>query len=243
MLSDYMKTSFALASTGSRPQILAVLLIVLAQNCHGQALQSGSDARDILRWPEGQQIAFVTSVLDRKFPDSDGDKFSLLVVNRSAIVIPLLEAHVEQLLMRSDRSERLIDLASTLIAYAGDEESLRAIGKLMGLDETRFGPLVGRTLDSAGDWRNPFTIAYRAFDMGDEAVAGKVLEWAESALKSDSKRRSWAEAMLNRYGKPPVESDWEKDPIASRLKNGASVEMRQIVLGFAADAQRKREQR
>jgi len=51
---------------------------------------------------------------------------------------------------------------------------------------------------------------------------------AESALASNRMQRSWAEAMLDRYLTAPDESVWVTDPIASRLKDQASPELRQI---------------
>jgi hypothetical protein len=56
-------------------------------------------------------------------------------------------------------------------------------------------------------------------------------------------RQLLAEAMLERYGKVPGETEWATDPIASRLKERASPELRQSVVRFAAEAQSKRGRR
>jgi hypothetical protein len=48
---------------------------------------------------------------------------------------------------------------------------------------------------------------------------------------------------FRRYIKVPVEGEWATDPIANRLKDRASPELRQSVVRFAAEAQTKREKR
>jgi len=222
----------------SAPSIISVLWTF--QVAFPQVPTTTEDAKSVLRLSEAEQREFVNSVLDAGFPDDTGDRFSLLLANRSALVVPILESRVEQEVQRSPRSERLIELASAMIAYAGDEQSLRAISKLMAIDERRFGPLVGRTLDNAGNWRNPFTVGYRGLEMGDESVSRYIAAWAESALASNRMQRAWAEAMLKRYGRVPSDSEWGEDPIASRLTNGASPELRQNILRFVTEAQRKR---
>lgn len=201
------------------------------------------ETKSVLQLSEAEQRQFVNSVLDGGFPQNQGDKFSLLLVNRSSLVIPIVEARLEQELKQPSRSERLIELASAMIAYAGDEQSLRAISKLIAIDESRFGRLVARTLDNAGNWQNPFTVVYRAFELGDDAVSRHTAAWADSALASDHMQRAWAEAMLDRYGKVPDDSELAKDPIATRLKDRASPELRQNILRLAAEAQSKRERR
>jgi hypothetical protein len=217
------------------------LMVLLSVRIGSSQEPAPEAAKNVLLFSEAEQRQFVNSVLDAGFPEKEGDKFSLLLVNRSALVLPLLESRVEQELKRPQHSERLIELACVMIAYAGDEESLRAIGKLIGLDEARFGPLVGRTFDNAGNWRNPFTVAYRGLELGNEAVARQTVVWVESALASDRMRRTWAEAMLDRYGRPPDDAEWVRDPIATRLKSGTSSELRQSTLRFAIQGQKKRE--
>ena len=201
---------------------------------------SPSDAKSVLQLPESEQRQFVISVLDAGFPEKDGDRLSLLLVNRSALVIPILESRIELELKRPQPSERLIGLASAMIAYSGDEVSLRAISSLVRIDEGRFGDLVGRTLDNAGNWRNPFTVVYRAVEMGDPLLVRKTTAWVDVALSADRLKRAWGEAMLDRYGRVPVDADWSKDPIASRLKNGTAAEVRQRVTTFATEAREKR---
>jgi hypothetical protein len=216
---------------------------LLLQVCVAQTSKDAETIKGILQVSDAEQVAFAKTVLERHFPEDEGDKFSLLLVNRSALVVPLIESRIESELRGDSRSEQFIDLASAMIAYAGDQHSLRAICKLIGIDESRFGPFIGRTLDNAGKWGNPFGVAYQALELGDETVARYATAWAEAALLSNRMQRTWAEAMLDRYGKVPGDSEWATDPIASRLKDRASPELRQSVVRFAAEAHKNGEKR
>ena len=223
--------------------LVAICAALMLQVCVAQTSKDAETIKSILRVSDADQVAFAKSVLEQHFPENEGDKFSLLLVNRSALVVPLIESRIESELGSDSRSERFIDLASAMIAYAGDEHSLRAIRKLIGIDERRFGTFIGRTLDNAGKWGNPFGVAYQALELGDETVARYATAWAEAALLSNRMQRTWAEAMLDRYGKVPGDSEWATDPIASRLKDRASPELRQSVVRFATEAQSKRERK
>jgi hypothetical protein len=200
-------------------------------------------ARTILNRTEAEQTVFMMETIDQGFPEDRADQMTMLIINRSGLAVPLIAAKIEAALKYGTQSKHFIDIASEMISYAGDEHALRAIGKLVAVNESRFGRLVGRTLDNAGNWRNPFTVAYRGLEMGDEAVSLYTAAWAESALASERMQHVWAEAMLDRYGKVPSETEWAQDPIASRLKDRASPELRQSVVRFAAEEQRKRERR
>src|SRR5689334_18099380 len=167
---------------GPRAAICAALLL---QVCFAQTSTDAETIKSILRASEAEQVAFAKTVLEQHFPENEGDKFSLLLVNRSALVVPLIESRIESELRTESRSERFIDLASTMIAYVGDDHSLRAIRKLIGIDERRFGTLIGRTLDNAGKWRNPFGVAYQALELGDDTVARYATTWTESVLTSN----------------------------------------------------------
>ena len=226
----------------SRRILLVVICAAsLLQVCVAQSAKDAETVKSILQVSEAEQLAFAKSVLEQHFPENEGDRFSLLLVNHSALVVPLIESKIEAELRSASRSEQFIDLASAMIAYAGDEHSVRAISKLIRIDERRFGTFIGRTLDNAGKWGNPFGVVYQTLDLGDGTVGGYTTAWAEAALLSNRMQRTWAEAMIVRYGKVPDESVWATDPIASRLKDQASPELRQSVLRFAAKAQEKRE--
>jgi hypothetical protein len=210
-----------------------------------QALSVGQipPARQVLEMPESDQIAFVISTINQGLPEDRAEQMTMLIINRSQLVAPLLEAAIEGALREPSPASRLIDIASEMIAYAGDEQSLRAVSKLIALDERRFGHLVGRTLDNSMNWRNPFTIAYRGLGIGDPAVARYAVAWSASALSSDRMKHLWSEALLDRLGKVPDQAEWARDPLASRLPNAPDERLRQTVVRYAADAQKKRETR
>jgi hypothetical protein len=203
--------------------------------------QADEPARKILELTEGEQIQFVRSTLEQGLPESRADQMTMLVINRSSITLPLIEEKIEETLKQPSPPQTFVDTAAELIAYAGDEQALFAIVKLIKIDEARFARLVGRTLTHSANWRNPFALAYRSFQMGDGTVAGYTTAWAATALTSNRMQRTWAEAMLDRYGKVPGETVWATDPIASRLKDGVSPDLRQNVLRLAAEVQRRRE--
>jgi hypothetical protein len=231
---------------GSQPRripLAAICAALLLQVCVAQTSKDAETIMSILQVSDAEQVAFAKSVLEQHFPENESDKFSLLLVNRSALVVPLIESRIESELGSDSRSERFIDLASAMIAYAGDEHSVRAIRKLIDIDERRFGTFIGRTLDNAGKWGNPFGVAYQALELGDETVARYATAWAESVLTSNRMQRIWAEAMLDKYGEVPSETVWATDAIAFRLKDRASPELRQNVVRFATEAQSKRERR
>jgi hypothetical protein len=221
--------------------LLLVVGVALNQKCLAQTPDSASDARKLLQSSEEEQLAFVLSVIDRGFQPADGDKFALLLVNRSGLVVPQLESRIENDFRSSHPSDRFIDLASAMIAYAGDEESLRAVGKLLILDEKRFDGLVERTLDSALDWRNPFTVAYAGLRLGDEAISRRIVGWSEKAMSSDSMRRLWAGALVERYKRVPSSAELENDPIATRMSPLSEGRWKESVLRYAREEEAKRE--
>ena len=222
-----------------RLQSTAVALTFLAGFISAQI----PSARTILEISEAEQAKFVNETIAVGFPDDRADQMTMLIINRSAVTLPLIAGKLEEVLKSTSTPTSFVDTAGEMIAYAGDEQSLQALSKLMAFDEKRFGRLVGRTLDNAGNWRNPFTVAYRGLEMGDEALSRYTAAWAESALASNSMRRAWADAMLDRYGKVPDDSAWARDPIASRLKQSALPELCQSILGMAFEAQKKRDRR
>jgi hypothetical protein len=216
----------------------AALLTFLAGFINAQV----PSARTILDTSEAEQMKFVNETIAAGFPGDRADQMTMLIINRSAVTLPLIAGKLEEALKSTSTPKSFVDTASEMIAYAGDEQSLRALSKLISFDERRFGWLIGRTLDNAGNWRNPFTVAYRGLEMGDEAVSRYTAAWAEAVLTSERMQRVWADAMLDRYGKVvPSETEWAQDPIASRLKDRASPELRQSVVRFAAEAQSKRQ--
>src|SRR5713226_8975203 len=77
-----------------RPYVLCAIL--LSQICFSQVPVGDTRAKEVLQWSEAEQTEFAASVMDRGFPQDDGDRFSFLLVNRSSLVVPMLEAKLEQ---------------------------------------------------------------------------------------------------------------------------------------------------
>lgn len=202
--------------------------------------QNGNAAR-ILDVAENTQAAFITTTMDQGFPIDRADQMTMLILNRSAITLPLIEERVIQTFKSKEESNgQFIGIASEMIAYAGDEHSLRVIGRLIALDENRFGILVGRTLDNALDRRNPFLVAYSGFEFGDKAISRRIVEWSERVLASNRMRRLWGEAVIGKYGRVPSKAEWASDPLASRLSQSDADSLRSVVLRFAEEARSKR---
>ncbi len=109
---------------------------------------------NILRVSEAEQIAFVRSVLDQCIPP--GDTLTLLLLNRSSLALPLIERKIEEVLKlprnpvcatgRQIDPDGFINLAAQTLVYAGNEQALREVGKLLKLDANRFDELVQLTL-------------------------------------------------------------------------------------------------
>jgi hypothetical protein len=222
----------------SRRIVACVMMLMMGVSGVSLSQTPADDSRatSVLQLSETEQRQFVESVLNRGFPEDEGDRFAILLVNRSGTVVPILGLKVQQELKKSRPSERFIDLLSEMIAYAGCEESLDAITDLIRIDEDRFGQYIGRTLDNAIKWQNPFSLAYQAFEFGDAALTRHATAWSKSVLASDRLQRLWAKAMLDRYGNRPIESEWARDPIASRI--GASLDLRDRVLKVVAELRR-----
>lgn len=82
--------------TRAIPSTLKCGLIVLLTLRIGSSQEPAPEgATDVLRFSAAKQRQFVNAVFDAGFPEKDGDAFSLLLVNRSALVVPLLASRVE----------------------------------------------------------------------------------------------------------------------------------------------------
>jgi hypothetical protein len=207
----------------------------------GRAQSEMPSARSILQWSVADQTEFINSTIEQGFPESRADQMTMLIINRSHLTISLILANLEDGLSMESASPRFVATAVEMIAYAGDEESLQAISRLMRIDEERFGWLVGRTLGNAANWRNPFTLAYRAFDLADAKLSRRVAEWSEEILKDAGPKKQWAKAILERYGRLPDDSEWAKDPIASRLKDSRTAEFRLQMNGLLRQSMNQRD--
>jgi len=186
-------------------------------------------ARDLDQWSEADLTTWMHSMLDRGLPDELGDYMSVALKYRGAIVVPLTEKKIEEVLRStspatcfSDPSVdpgKFVREAVAVIRGAGDENALKAASQLMKIDEARFGFMVGNILSNGMGYRNPFTVAYRGFAIGDPAIDSRIAVWTEALLSQSVKstQQSWAEAMLDKYSVVPNANQWASDPIATRL--------------------------
>ncbi|WP_321476053.1 hypothetical protein [uncultured Paludibaculum sp.] len=165
--------------------------------------------------------------LSRKFPPILVDRLAVLLANRSADVIPGLAAYIQRQLSlpATDGDGRMIQLAAYLLAYAGDDNALRAIETLIGLDPVRFTPFVQMTLNNAQNWGNPFDLAYRAMETGTAAVRLEVRKWVRARATSRMSQQFWAASMKERYPNGLTAAVLENDPLLDLLEPGTKMEL------------------
>jgi len=200
------------------------------------AVAFGQDARAVLDLNNADIVALVQSVMDQGFPADKSDQMTMLIINRSQVVIPAIETKIEEVINSQSPSTKFVDTASEMIAYAGDEQALRAISKLIAIDAKRFEVLVKRALDNSLNYRNPFTLVYRAFEIGDDRISQQAASWSEAAISTVRMKKLWGLAMLERYGKVPGDGEWAKDPIASRLPVTMRNQLKESVTNFASES-------
>jgi hypothetical protein len=82
-------------------------------------------AREVIKLPESERIAWVKSTIDLGLPVEPGDALALLVIYHSETIIPILKSRLEEELLSDAPSAALIDSLSELIAYAGDDVASR----------------------------------------------------------------------------------------------------------------------
>lgn len=221
------------------PLALAVVFLTFVAG-QPNMIGQGRTARTILDLSEADQIAFITATMEQGFPAERGEEMTMLIINRSSLTLPLIERKLEEAIRTGSPSREFVETAAEMISYAGNEDSLREIARLLKIDEKRFGRLIGRTLDNSLNWRNPFGVLYRGIEMGDPAIIRHGVAWSSSALASDRLKRLWAEALVDRYARVPSEPEWASDPIVSRLKADQASQLRETILRFASEAHAKR---
>ena len=244
-----------------RTRLLLQLFLILGATALATPQQQQPQIQEplwkrILNMSEDDQVAYLNGRLNeglRPVPDS---AVGVLISVRSALVVPIIETKIEEVLKSPNPLESFTDktadpvnfvnVAAASIAEAGDEYALRAVSRLMALDAARFGILVRNTLDHAQTRRNPFLIAYKGFEIGDPAVDERLLSWAEEQLREDTEfgrnqvKQWWAEAMVEKYHHRPTETDWHFDPIASRTKRQLADPFHDDVIRLAGEAYEKR---
>jgi hypothetical protein len=229
-----------------------LLRIALAIAGASVALAQQPLARRILYMSEAEQIAYVASDLNQGMPVDLYDPLGTLILSRSALVLPMLEKKIEEVLKsqnpldcftdKTANPQKFVDLAASAIPFAGDEQALREISKLIAIDDKRFGTLVNIALLNAEIRRNPFTVAYGGFEIGDPAVDKRIVAWAERQFddKGEIRQRQlkhmWAEAMAEKYGEAPTEVGWANDPIASGFIPTLAWSLHDEILRLGAEA-------
>ncbi|PWU12664.1 MAG: hypothetical protein C5B51_00350 [Terriglobia bacterium] len=195
-----------------------VFLIVFASSVGLQFVRAqatpDTPAWRLVRASEDEQIRAVNSVLDQGMRPDLLPGISLLIFNKSSLVLPMFEKKIEEVLKstcspncfsdKSVNSQRFVDAAAWVIADTGDDQALKEVAKLMDVDEKRFGNLVGVVLDRSTRNHNPFVVAYHGFAIGRPAVDRRVGAWAESKLITDPAERAREEAAARKFGAKPA---------------------------------------
>lgn len=89
------------------------------------------------------------------------------------------------------------------------------------------------------------SVAYQGLDYSGTDLDPLITAWISKALSAPSspyvEQRQLAEAMLDRYGGVPSESQWNTDPIISRLAPDRTRAIHDHVLDLTAEARANRQ--
>jgi hypothetical protein len=220
--------------------------------------------RRLLAMSDADQVALVKSVLDQGIADMGKqqmheverhDLFAALARAHSSLVLPIIEAKIEEVYKSSNPSEcftnksvdpqMFIVMASNVISQAANVEALKQAGKLQKLNKN-FDGLIRDTLYWVSTTANAFVVAYQGLGLGDPDVDKKIIAWIEDKLAAPTLnipkdwRHQWSQAMLDRYGDVPLPAQWAKDPIASRLRPDMSEPLYNEVVRFAKEFSERR---
>jgi hypothetical protein len=233
-------------------RIVLVLAATFAIPILGQVEETPT--KRLLKANEGDQIAWLRKYISDGAPPDD--IVGILVLSKPSVFLPWLEEKIEDILhspspgalfnSKSADPQRAVDAAASMIEYSGDEQGLREASKLMKLDETRFGGMVGSILWHARARGNPFKLVYRGFEIGDPSVDKRIVAWIGELFDykeiPDRNRTmaSWAEAMVEKYDGQPTAIQWATDPIASRLDPTEDAALHNEMSHFTEQAVQKR---
>jgi hypothetical protein len=236
----------------SRLVAAALLLVGSSPLVHSQ--EEEPLPRRILKWSPADQITWLNSYLAAGMPVDD--TLVVLVLSRSSIVLPVLEKKIEETIHSvsprdlfdspSIDPQRVIGIAASMIAYAGDAQALQEESKLMKIDEKRFGDLVRLTLFHANNRGNSFTLAYRGFEIGDPAMDTRIAAYvkerveAKQAVDRGTTFAAWAEAIVEQHDGVPNANQWARDPIASRLEPVDAADFHREMIPLMNAAAKKR---
>jgi hypothetical protein len=236
--------------------LLAVAALASSQDSIVQRLPSMAD-REV--------VQMTRAIVDYgPVAGEQGDDLTVLARARSPLVLPILEAKIEEVLTSENPArcftnnsidpQRAVDLLSYTIAHPGNVEALREASKLLKIDEKRFDEIVARAMDSAMAGGRHFKVLYQGFDLHDEALDKRLTAWADEVLAKElplvgldgyepGVRRKWAAALVDRYGGVPTGAEWDTDPLVSRLRPETTAKLYYDIHRFAAEETAKRAKR
>jgi hypothetical protein len=226
--------------------LFSVAFVLCAVDLAAAPLDRPSDTQQASVGRSEQQDvrARLSIVLDRDYSNQPADELLMLAIQYSDLAVPELK---RRLIANSPQSRKALAgntaIHADALAYVANGLAVDALCDLCSENADLFCPYLERSLDYAEGRSNPFTLAYRAIAKPGAVVQDTVIQWVNSMIGFPHFRQRLAEAMLDKYGRVPDESVWATDPIASRLKDRASPELRQSVVRLATEAQSKREKR
>lgn len=228
-----------------RPQAALYTLTLAVALAQSPPAAHDSLSRRILRMGDSELATFAKSYLDAGMP-GEAERttaFDILILNRSSLVLPMIERKIEEVIKSSNPTEcftekavdpqRFIGYAASALSRGGDEQAIIEVGKLLELDMKRFDRIVNAVMAAVHTNENPFALAYRSFEIGSSAVHNRVAAWAEDTIIHEppdnspvGMRQQWATAMADHYGAVPDQKQWDTDPIVSRMKPGVAKMLR-----------------
>jgi hypothetical protein len=202
-------------------RVLRVLALYGASVLLGgaQTFSINNQLEDIAQWSEAHQTAWINWYLDQGMPPPTGT-LGVLVHQRSDLAVPLLEKKIEEVLHAkspadcfSDKAadpNRFVFGAASIIASSADRQGMKAIDKLMRINEERFGGFVTDALSAAYGRENPVKVAYEGLDLGNPGMDRRIVEWIapllydkKSPTAAAQLKQWWADAILDRYSVVP----------------------------------------
>jgi hypothetical protein len=183
----------------------------------------------------------LTLALDRDYGNQPADDLLMLAIQHSDVAVPELKRRLSAYNQQSRKKlEGNPAVHADALAYVANTSAVDALSDLCNENPRLFCPYLERTLDYAEGRSNPFTLAYRAAARRETIVQGAAAHWVNSRIGFAHFQQRLGEAMLDRYGRVPGDLEWATDPIASRLKDQGSSQLRSNILRFATQAQNKR---